>query len=109
MFGNTIYTLLKVFVCIGFLSQAVFAGGMDNQYQGCPSERGGFCIELYDPVCAIRDTGVRCIKAPCPTTENVSFANSCKACSDLKVQGYQKGACPDQTDNTTYEGNNDGK
>ncbi len=109
MIGNLIYRFKIVCVFIGFLSQTVFAGGVDNQYQECPKERGGFCIELYDPVCAIRDTGVRCIKAPCPATENLTFANSCKACSDVKVHGYQLGACPGQADNKTHEEKNDGK
>ena len=109
MVGNLIHRFKIVFVFFGFLSQTVFAGGVDNQYQECPKERGDFCIELYDPVCAVRDTGIRCIKAPCPATENVTFANSCKACSDVKVYGYQSAACPDQADNKIYEGNNDGK
>lgn len=109
MVRNIINRFNVVFVFTGILTQVVFAGGLDNQYQLCPKERGDFCIELYDPVCAVRDTGIRCIKAPCPATENVTFANSCKACSDVKVYGYQSAACPDQADNKIYEGNNDGK
>ena len=94
---------------IGLLSQSVFAGGLDNQYQECPKERGEFCIELYDPVCAVKDTGIRCVKAPCPATEQLTFANSCKACSDLKVYGYGSGACSDQADDKKYEESNNGK
>ena len=98
MIRNLIYRFSIVFILIGVFSQTVLAGGMSNQYQECPKERGGFCIELYDPVCAVRDTGIRCIKAPCPATERVTFANSCKACSDVKVYGYEPGICIDQLD-----------
>ena len=93
MISNLIYRFSIVIILIGIFSQAVFAGGMDNQYQECPKERSGFCIEIYDPVCAVRDSGIRCIKAPCPATGRVTFANSCKACSDVKVYGYEPGAC----------------
>ncbi len=96
-------------ILIGFLSQSVFAGGLDNQYQKCPKERGGFCIELYDPVCAVKDTGIRCVKAPCPATEQLTFSNSCKACSDLKVYGYESGACSGQADGKKYGEGNNGK
>lgn len=102
MTNNKRFSFPIIFLSIGIVftgvaSQAAFAGGMDDQYQECPKERGGFCMELYDPVCAVRDTGVRCIKAPCPAIEKVTFANSCKACSDVKVTGYNIGICRDQT------------
>lgn len=79
---------------IAAFSTLVFAGG-DDEYQECPAVRGDFCVEIYQPVCARRDTGVRCIKAPCPSTEYITYGNSCKACSDQKVYGYQLGACTD--------------
>ena len=109
MAKNIIYRFNIVFVFTGILSQVVFAGGLDNQYQECPKEREEFCIEIYDPVCAVKDTSIRCIKAPCPATENVTFANSCKACSNVKVYGYESGACSDQTDDKKYKESNNGK
>ncbi len=109
MVRNLVYRFNIVFVFTGILSQVVFAGGSDNQYQECPKQRGEFCIELYDPVCAVKDTGIRCIKAPCPATENVTFANSCKACSDVKVSGYESGACSDQADDKKHGESDSGK
>lgn len=54
------------------------------------------CAELYEPVCAAQDTGVRCVRAPCPeSTAWTTFSNACFACRDRKTQGYKPGACPD--------------
>jgi hypothetical protein len=55
--------------------------------------RGEFCAQIYDPVCAQRDNGIRCIRAPCPSTDNVTYSNACEACKDEKVYGYVPGAC----------------
>jgi hypothetical protein len=49
---------------------------------------------IYAPVCATRDTGVRCIKAPCPSEEKVTKSSGCNACSDDKVISYVDGECP---------------
>jgi hypothetical protein len=51
------------------------------------------CTREYLPVCASRDTGVRCVKEPCPSSEWKTYGNACDACSDAKVIGYIKGAC----------------
>jgi hypothetical protein len=48
----------------------------------------------YRPVCATRDTGVRCITTPCPSTEQKTFSNACTACSDPKVIRHVPGECP---------------
>jgi hypothetical protein len=48
----------------------------------------------YAPVCATRDTGIRCITAPCPSSETKTYSNACSACTDPKVSQYVKGACP---------------
>lgn len=45
----------------------------------CEDEVGADCPNLYAPVCGEIDTGVRCIKAPCPTTQQQTFSNTCVA------------------------------
>jgi hypothetical protein len=60
----------------------------------CTDPRPQVCTMEYAPVCATRDTGVRCITAPCPSSEQKTFSTACTACSDPKVSGWVKGACP---------------
>ena len=65
----------------------------DAGYIACASPRPEVCTYDYQPVCAQRDTGVRCIKQPCASSEPVTMSNGCSACSDAKVLGYRAGAC----------------
>jgi hypothetical protein len=60
----------------------------------CTDPRPQACTMDYRPVCATRDTGVRCITAPCPSTEQKTFSNACTACSDPKVIRHVPGECP---------------
>ena len=60
----------------------------------CTNPRPQVCTMIYAPVCATRDTGVRCIKAPCPSEEQVTKSSGCNACSDEKVISYVDGECP---------------
>jgi hypothetical protein len=60
----------------------------------CTDPRPQVCTMIYAPVCATRDTGVRCITTPCPSTEQVTKSSSCNACSDPKVISWVKGECP---------------
>ena len=59
----------------------------------CKSPRSQMCTREYRPVCATRDTGVRCVTTPCPSTEKVTKSNACTACADEKVFSYTEGAC----------------
>ena len=59
----------------------------------CNDPRPQMCTREYRPVCADVDTGVRCIKAPCPSTKRKTYSNACTACSDSKVYGYTLGVC----------------
>ncbi len=59
----------------------------------CKSPRSKMCTREYRPVCATRDTGVRCVTTPCPSTEQVTKSNACTACADEKVTSYTLGAC----------------
>ena len=65
-----------------------------NEPVMCTEPRPGVCTMDYKPVCATRDTGVRCITTPCPSSEQVTKSNACSACSDPKVYAYVKGECP---------------
>lgn len=59
----------------------------------CTEPRSPMCTRDYRPVCAELDTGVRCVKAPCPSTEKKTYSNACTACADNQVLRYRSGAC----------------
>lgn len=61
----------------------------------CQDPRPEMCTQQYDPVCALRDSGTRCVTEPCPATERETYSNGCMACSDPKVLGHKTGACED--------------
>ena len=63
------------------------------EYKECKESRPQMCTRQYSPVCAKRDTGVRCVTTPCPSSELVTKPNACVACSDEKVFSYTVGAC----------------
>ena len=65
-----------------------------ENYVECKSPRPEACTREYKPVCAQKDTGVRCVTTPCPSTEKVTASNACTACSDPNILGYvPDGAC----------------
>lgn len=59
----------------------------------CTAPRPQACTMDYRPVCATRDTGIRCVTAPCPSSEQKTYSNGCGACSDPKVSQYVPGDC----------------
>ena len=59
----------------------------------CHDPRPEICTYQYTPVCATKNTGVRCVTTPCPATEKRTYGNACVACSDPKVLGYSLGVC----------------
>jgi hypothetical protein len=60
----------------------------------CEGPRPEMCTAHYDPVCAQRDTGIRCVKAPCnAAAEPREYSNACAACQDPKVHSYTPGPC----------------
>jgi hypothetical protein len=69
--------------------------GIDSEYAAiqCSAPRPEVCTEEYAPVCATRDTGVRCITTPCPSTEKASYSNACSACADSSVFYYKPEEC----------------
>ncbi len=87
---------LVIFILLGLLSVACQSGSktkppFNNTYIECKKPRPEVCTEEYLPVCAKKDNGIRCVKAPCPSTDDVTFANACSACADPKVYGYTPG------------------
>jgi hypothetical protein len=67
--------------------------GAETPLTACEEPRHPMCTREYKPVCAEVDTGVRCVKAPCPSTERKTHPNACSACADPKVLGHRPGAC----------------
>ena len=61
--------------------------------RGCEEPRPEVCAQLYDPVCAERDNGVRCVTTPCDSTDPREYSNACEACRDPKVVSYVPGRC----------------
>ena len=59
----------------------------------CKEPRPELCPQVYNPVCATRDNGVRCVTTPCQSTEQKTYSNGCMACADPAVYHYQEGAC----------------
>lgn len=62
-------------------------------YVACKDPRPEVCTRDDRPVCAQRDTGVRCVTTPCDSTEWVTFSSACTACSDPKLLGSRAGPC----------------
>ena len=66
------------------------------QAEECPSSEAEPCDARYRPVCARWDTGIRCVRAPCPSIESRLYTNSCFACRDEQVRGFEAGECPER-------------
>jgi hypothetical protein len=73
------------------------AGGGRLAFSACTPEsrQTKGCTKDLRPVCGQVDTGVRCIKAPCPAAEPRTFPNACTACLEAKVTGYFPMSCED--------------
>lgn len=70
--------------------------GNPGKLVACQEPRPELCTQQYDPVCAQRDTGIRCVTTPCDSSEWRSYSNACTACADAAVYGYRPGGCEDQ-------------
>lgn len=51
------------------------------------------CATILKPVCAEVDTGLRCVRAPCPSTAQQTFDNECIACLNKNVRGFWPMSC----------------
>jgi len=66
-------------------------------FTACTDPRPEMCTQDYRPVCGLRDTGVRCVTAPCDAaTEERTYSNACVACSHADVHGWRPGACAEE-------------
>jgi hypothetical protein len=65
-----------------------------SKYTQCTEPRPQICTKEFRPVCATKDTSIRCVTTPCPSTKKSTYATGCVACSDPKVHGYEIGSCP---------------
>lgn len=75
-------------------SGAEAASGTPAGLVACSDPRPEVCTREFRPVCAQRDTGVRCVTAPCDeATEWVTKSNACVACSDSEVIAHRPGSC----------------
>jgi len=93
-FGAVAVLLAATACSSGDLDSAVSA--RDPGYVECVVPRPQRCTRELLPVCALRDTGVRCVTAPCPSWERKTFSNACTACADPGVYGWQPGACEEE-------------
>lgn len=76
------------------------AGRMALQQCTEESRKVKGCTKESKPVCAEVDTGIRCIRAPCPSTIPQTFSNACSACVDARVRGYWTLSCEDMNKQT---------
>lgn len=72
--------------------------GETAEWLTCPEQRPEMCAQIYQPVCGLVDTGVRCVTTPCPSSTQKTFGNACTACAEASVNQYRAGEC--QIDNT---------
>ena len=95
--------LILVAVVISIASCAAKPQVQNNipkpEFKPCPDQRSSICTREYLPVCATRDTGVRCVTTPCPSSEQKTYSNGCAACADEKVLGYIPNACVHESEN----------
>lgn len=87
--------LLMSLLAISGCGPASVATENKNTYEliECVDPRPEMCIAQYAPVCAYRDTQVRCITTPCDSYEWKTYSNACTACSDPNVSGHYPDAC----------------
>lgn len=53
------------------------------------------CPLNYDPVCGRKDTGIRCVTTPCPSTEDITYGNTCALEAD-KAEFLYEGVCKEE-------------
>ena len=68
----------------------------ESRAETCRSLNLDQCDARYSPVCAQWDTGIRCVQAPCPSSESRLYTNACLACQDDRVHDFRDGECPER-------------
>lgn len=95
------YTILPTVALIGLVALVGCQTANDSGNGGAEAFPGDSdqmaCPMMYDPVCATLDTGLHCTQAPCPTTQQETFSNSCMASISVKppanILSIEEGAC----------------
>jgi len=90
---HRLFLLMPLVLLISCANSQQKTAQVEVLYNDCKEPRSEICTREYRPVCATRDTGVRCVTTPCPATEIKTYSNACTACSDPKVLGYRVGSC----------------
>lgn len=75
------------------MNEAELPQAENKKVTQCEDPRPQMCTREYNPVCATKDTGVRCVTTPCLSTEEVTYPTGCTACADPDVISYTQGAC----------------
>ena len=65
----------------------------ERAWQRCEEPRPKRCAPGGDPVCAQRDTGIRCVTTPCDSSEERAYPSACHACRDTEVFSWSRGPC----------------
>ena len=93
LFGS----LLSLFALSGCsrsdAQEAIATPVIAGAFTSCREPRPEICYEVYAPVCATRDSGIRCVTTPCPSQEQAVYSNDCTACADSRVMGYVAVEC----------------
>jgi hypothetical protein len=95
---SSVFVLLLLCACSG-VNKASSAQILEKKIKingdviQCNDPRPKICTREFMPVCATKDNGIRCITAPCPSTNKVTYASGCTGCADPAVYSYQLGAC----------------
>lgn len=90
---NAIVLIAAILLFACSSQQSAPAPEPQNTLTQCPDQRPQMCTMDYRPVCATRDTGVRCVTTPCPSSEQKTYSNGCSACADPAVIGYIADEC----------------
>lgn len=87
--------LLVALALLALLSacSSVDTKGGNTGFYHCKTPRPEMCTREYKPVCGHIDTKIRCVTAPCPTGKHQTYGNSCSACAQPAVVGYEEGSC----------------
>lgn len=87
--------MIKVIALLPLLAACATPNGgqLPANAQTCTEPRPQLCTMDYNPVCATRDSGTRCVTTPCPAREQATYANACGACADARVFYHLPGAC----------------
>lgn len=96
LYFSTIITSLIFFCCscsVAEQREEELVEKTDEIDTYCTNPRLQICTKEYMPVCATKDTGIRCVTTPCPSTEKQTYSTGCTACSDEKVRYYVPGQC----------------